>query len=81
MLGMLNDDILLSILFSKYGSVPSLKGETPCAVDAENVIPGVMVNCEYPATALPAGLRVIEPRSPPSAVKALPIATDRAVPS
>jgi hypothetical protein len=45
------------------------------------VSPGVNVNWEYPATALEAGLMLMEPRSPPRAVNALPIATVRAVPS
>jgi hypothetical protein len=73
--------MLLFIALSKYGRVPSLKGDTPCAVEAEKVSAGVKDICEYPATALPAGFIVTEPRSPPSAVKALPIATDLAVPS
>mgnify|MGYP007037171510 CR=1 FL=1 len=42
---------------------------------------GVSDICEYFATALPAGLIATEPRSPPNAVKALPIATVLAVPS
>ena len=47
----------------------------------EKVRDGVIANWLYPATALPAGLMVIEPRSPPKAVKALPMATVLAVPS
>lgn len=47
----------------------------------ENVSDGVMVICEYPATAVPAGLIETDPRSPPNAVKAFPIAIVLAVPS
>ena len=43
--------------------------------------PGVIVNCEYLATADPAGFIVTEPRSPPKAVNAFPIAIVLAVPS
>ena len=71
---------LLFIVLWKYGSALPSYG-TPVAVFVENVREGVSVICEYPATALPAGLIETAPRSPPSAVKALPIATDRAVPS
>ena len=46
----------------------------------EMLRPGVMVNWEYPATAAPAGLIPIEPRSLPTAVIALPKAALRAVP-
>ena len=42
--------------------------------------PGVIVTCEYLATAEPAGLIPIEPGSPPRAVNAFPIARVRAVP-
>jgi ABC-type amino acid transport substrate-binding protein len=47
--------------------------------DIENA--GVNEIWEYLATALPAGLRPIEPMSPPRAVNALPIAIVLAVPS
>ena len=57
------------------------EGSTPCALLVEIDIEGVIVTCEYPATALPAGLIVTAPRSPPRAVKALPIATVLADPS
>ena len=56
-------------------------GDTPCVVLEDTVRDGVIVNWEYLATALPAGLIPIDPRSPPNAVNALPIATDLAVPS
>ena len=41
---------------------------------------GVNVTCEKLFTAEPAGLRFMEPRSPPSAVNALPMEMERAVP-
>ena len=81
MFGTLKRDLLLFICLSKYGSVPSSNGETPLVVLVDIVNAGVMDICEYPATALPAGLMVTEPISPPRAVNALPIATDLAVPS
>ena len=56
-------------------------GDAPCVVLDDTVRDGVIVNCEYLATALPAGLMPIDPRSPPNAVNALPMATDLAVPS
>ena len=46
----------------------------------EMVIAGVMVTWEKLFTAEPAGLMPTEPRSPPRAVKALPIAMVLAVP-
>ena len=50
------------------------------AVDAMDNV-GVRTTCVYLATALPAGFIPTPPKSPPSAVNALPIATDLAVPS
>ena len=44
------------------------------------VTPGVMVTWEKLFTAEPAGLMPTEPRSPPRAVKALPMAMVLAVP-
>ena len=61
-------------VFSKYGSVPSEYGDTPWVVFELIVSAGVMENWAYFATALPAGLRLIEPRSPPRAVNASPMA-------
>ena len=40
-LGRANRVMLLFIALSKYGSEPSLNGDTPCAVAAENVSAGV----------------------------------------
>ena len=80
-LGMANAVLLFLYLFSKYGRLPSEYGDTPCAVHVVNVSDGEMMNWECFATALPAGLMLIDPRSPPSAVKALPIAIVLAVPS
>ena len=50
------------------------------ALIEEMVTSGVMENWEYPATAEPAGLNTMDPRSPPTAVIALPMPTERAVP-
>ena len=52
-------------------------GDTPLVVFDAIVREGVMDICEYFATALPAGLMPMEPRSPPRAVNAFPMATDR----
>ena len=71
----------LFICLSKYGSEPSEYGETPCAVADDIDSAGVKVSCEYFATALPAGLMDMLPRSPPRAVNAFPIAIVLAVPS
>ena len=53
---------------------------TPLARVVERVKPGLMTNCEYEATEEPAGLMVMEPGSPPTAVTAFPIPRVRAVP-
>ena len=79
--GRKNDvDVFFIALSNPFGVL--LSGSfVPCAIFIDQVIPGVIVTCEYLATAEPAGFIVTAPGSPPSAVKAFPIAMVRAVPS
>ena len=63
-----------------FGEVSPGTGVPP-AVFTEILRDGEIVICEYFATAEPAGLMVTAPRSPPSAVNALPMAMVLADPS
>ena len=69
-------------MFGRVILVRELLDEEPGAevLTLEMLSPGVIVSCPYEATAEPAGLIPIEPRSPPRAVIALPRAIDLAVP-